>query len=581
LSLTTVLFSMTLCLASKRRPRVKELMMAKQKPGYPVIARKRPKEALREANQTLQALIEASPVAIMVLDLNGRVKMWSPAAERIFGWSEQEVVGAPLPTVSEDQQEELQRNIQAVMRGEDFTGLETQRRRKDGSPVDVSIWTASMRGPAGNVDSIMSIIADISERKRTEKETQQAEEQLRHQLDFTRAVTSSLGEGVCALDRQGRITFVNPAAEQMLGWTEAELLGRDLRQVVYAQPQEGADLPPEADPLQRATLTGESFRSYDQVFRRKEGATFPIAYAVSPIVTDGQVSGAVLAFHDITERKRVEEALAQHAAELARSNADLEQFANVASHDLQEPLRMVASFTRLLATRYKGKLDADADEYISYAVDGAARMHQLINDLLAYSRVSSRGKEFELTDCEAVLSGALANLRTALEESAAVVTYDRLPTVMADRLQLGQLFQNLIGNALKYTHPDRDCRITISAARWDEAWAITVADNGIGIPADQHARIFEPFTQVEQGATRRAGGTGLGLSVTRRLARLHRGGLTVESAPGRGSVFRINLPRESVGRRNAKREDAKRETRNANTRSARRETRYANGLGRH
>jgi signal transduction histidine kinase len=249
---------------------------------------------------------------------------------------------------------------------------------------------------------------------------------------------------------------------------------------------------------------------------------------------------------ELAERKRAEEELKQTMAELARSNQELEQFAYVASHDLQEPLRMVASYVQLLARRYQGRLDADADEFIAYAVDGATRMQALINDLLAYSRVGTRGKPFEPTDCEAILDQALANLQVAIEENGAAVTHDLLPTVMADATQLTQLFQNLIGNAVKF-RGEESLRIHISA-HWPSAienrksdeWIFSVRDNGIGIDPEYHERIFLIFQRLH--TREEYPGTGIGLAICRKIVERHGGRIWVESQPGKGSIFYFTIP---------------------------------------
>jgi len=237
--------------------------------------------------------------------------------------------------------------------------------------------------------------------------------------------------------------------------------------------------------------------------------------------------------------RQSEESLAQQAQELARSNAELQQFAYVASHDLQEPLRMVSSYLQLLARRYRGKLDDDADDFIAYAVDGAERMRSLINDLLAYSRVSTHGRDFELVDCEVVFENAFANLQVAIEESGAVVTHDPLPTVMADDVQLVQLFQNLIGNAIKFRGKEA-IRIHTSAERGENEWIFSVRDNGIGIDAEYAERIFEIFQRLHSG--QEYPGTGIGLAICRKIVERHGGSIWVHSESGNGSTFQFTIP---------------------------------------
>src|SRR6266852_2468439 len=242
----------------------------------------------------------------------------------------------------------------------------------------------------------------------------------------------------------------------------------------------------------------------------------------------------------VIERTRAQQELARKAEDLTRSNADLELFAYVASHDLQEPLRMVASYTQLLERRYKGKLGAEADEFIGFAVDGATRMQQLIQDLLSYSRVTTKGQSFRLIDAKAPCDNALENLQTSIKDSNAVVNVGPLPAVLADPRQLMQLFQNLIGNAVKYRN-DRTPEIHVAAKPNGDQWVFSVQDNGIGIAPQHSERIFQMFQRLH--TTNEYQGTGIGLAICRKIVERHGGKIWVEAQPGKGSTFVFTIPR--------------------------------------
>jgi signal transduction histidine kinase len=242
---------------------------------------------------------------------------------------------------------------------------------------------------------------------------------------------------------------------------------------------------------------------------------------------------------DNSRRKEAEVLLLQKVDELNRSNEELGQFAYIASHDLQEPLRMVGSYTQLLARRYKGKLDADADEFIAFAVDGANRMQRLIQDLLAFSRVGTKGSDLSDTSSEEALEQALMNLRGAIEASGALVTHDPLPTVLADEMQLTQLFQNLVGNAIKYQSPGVP-KVHIAAARnGGKKWTFSVKDNGLGIDSQYFERIFGMFQRLHK--REEFAGTGIGLAICKKIVERHGGSISVESQPGQGSTFSFAL----------------------------------------
>jgi light-regulated signal transduction histidine kinase (bacteriophytochrome) len=278
----------------------------------------------------------------------------------------------------------------------------------------------------------------------------------------------------------------------------------------------------------------------DVEIRTQTGRTLPLSISCG-LVRDrrGKITGLLIVGRDISERKRAEATLRQQAQELARSNAELEQFAYVASHDLKEPLRMIASFSDLLVAEYRGALDGDAHEYLDFIVDNVARMQNLITDLLDYARVSTQGKPFASVDSAAVLAITARNLQAAIAESQATLIYPDLPTVLGDETQLVQLFQNLIGNAIKF-RADRPVEVTVGAERRGAQWLFWVRDNGIGIEPESAERIFVIFQRLQSRAE--SPGTGIGLAICKKIVERHGGQIWVESEPGQGSTFYFLLP---------------------------------------
>lgn len=363
-------------------------------------------------------------------------------------------------------------------------------------------------------------------------------------------ILEAVSEARLIVDWTGRIVFVNRPTEAWFGYRREELVGQKV-EVLVPERHRGAHAANRAgfisQPRARPMGAGLELSA-----RRKDDTEFPVEITLWPLErADGLF--ILTAIRDMTEQKKLQEELAcerrelvgarqeleKTVAELKRSNAELEKFAYVASHDLQEPLRMVASYTQLLAKRYKGKLDTDADEFIGYAVDGANRMQRLINDLLAYSRVTTQGRGFERVDCHAVLKEVLGNLRLVVEESGAVVTHDVQLTVMADSSQLGQVFQNLIGNAIKFRSQEPPW-VHISAERKDAEWRFAIRDNGIGIDPQYADRIFVVFQRLH--SREEYAGTGIGLAICKKILERHGGRMWVESQLGKGATFYFTLP---------------------------------------
>jgi PAS domain S-box-containing protein len=366
-----------------------------------------------------------------------------------------------------------------------------------------------------------------------------AEAGLSRSPELLEGIVQLAADGIISIDDQERIHLFNAGAEEIFGYRADEVLGRELEMLIpqrYRALHRSEHLPHFARAHETARRMGERREVFG---RRKSGEEFPAEVAISKVTVGGrQMYNAVV--RDVTERKRYEAELKSRGTALERSNAELEQFAYVASHDLQEPLRMVASYTQLLQRRYEGKLDAQADRYIHFAVDGAQRMQTLINDLLALSRVGTQGRAFQPVDIAEVVRRALRWLGQAIEESGGRVEVGPLPVVRGDAGQLEQVFQNLIANALKFRRPDVPPLVAVTAERRDDEWEITVRDNGIGFEQQFAEQIFVVFQRLHTRAE--YAGTGVGLAICKKIVERHGGRIWAESVPNEGTTFYFTLP---------------------------------------
>ncbi len=378
---------------------------------------------------------------------------------------------------------------------------------------------------------------DLAERRRNGEALQASDKKFR-------AVMDSAPDAMLITDEKGKIQIVNLQAKKLFGYSRIELTGLDLAALVI-----GRSLPADEAGKEDSSarlLEDRAFRDlrsmgaqFDGV--RKDGSSFPLDLSRSPLDV-GSEHLFISAIRDRTDRENAEEAMRKFSLDLARSNAELERFAYVASHDLQEPLRMVSSYTQLLAKRYKGKLDANADEFINYAVDGASRMQKLINDLLALSRVGTQAKPSEPVDTGAVLARVISDMQPTIEGAGAeVVKPDQMPTVMADGTQIGQLFQNLVGNALKF-RGEATPRVEVRAEPVENGafWQFAFHDNGIGIEPQYFERIFVIFQRLHSKES--YPGTGIGLAICKKIVERHGGKLWVDSQVGKGTTFFFTLP---------------------------------------
>lgn len=340
-------------------------------------------------------------------------------------------------------------------------------------------------------------------------------------------------EAVIIADIDGNMLHANKSVVKITGFTSEVLVGTTIQNLL-------AELEPDLfKGLWTTVLDGGQWQG-EIWLKKKEGAEYLAWMNVNAVKdTRGKVTQVIAEFSDITVFKQTQEALAERTEELANSNRELEQFAYVASHDLQEPLRMVASYTQLLARRYKDKLDDDANEFIGYAVDGATRMQALIIDLLTMSRIGTHGKKIEMCETSVALERALSNLRLAIEESGAVVTRDPMPRLEADVSQLTQLFQNLIGNGIKF-RGETSPVIHIGAEKKQGEWLFSIRDNGIGISPDFFDRIFIIFQRLH--GKHEYPGTGIGLAVCKKIVERHGGKIWIASEVGKGTIFYFTLP---------------------------------------
>jgi PAS domain S-box-containing protein len=487
----------------------------------------------KESGAKYRGLLEAAPDAMVVVNQSGEIVLLNVQAEKQFGYRRDELVGQKVKNIiPEGFAERLiadgTRSAAEALAQQIGTGIELSGRRKDGSEFPIEI----MLSPLENAEGILvtAAIRDISVRKDTETHLAMMEGRYRGLLE-------AAPDAMVVVNHSGEIVLLNVQAEKQFGYRRDELVGQKVKNIIpegFAERLIADGTRSAAEALAQQIGTGIELSG-----RRKDGSEFPIEIMLSPLENAEGIL-VTAAIRNISMRKNADLHLVQKVEELNRSNEELQQFSYVASHDLQEPLRMVASYTQLLASRYKGKLDADADEFIDFAVDGCNRMQRLIQDLLAYSRSGADGKALEKRSSEDALNNALKNLTGTIAESGAVVTHDALPVITTDDTQLEQVFQNLVGNAIKYRGTAVPT-VHISAARKGlDEWTFSVRDNGLGIEAQYFERIFILFQRLH-GRTEFKG-TGIGLAICKKIVEGLGGRIWVESQVGKGSTFYFALP---------------------------------------
>lgn len=486
--------------------------------------------SLFEQKELLEVTLSSIGDGVIAIDVDARVTFSNRVAQTLTGWAPGEALGRAVEEIlrlerSSDGSKADNPGVMAIRERRTVDHASgTVLVGRDGRRTHVDANGAPTFDSNGRLVGAVLVLHDVTERVRAEER-------------FRVAVEAAPNAMIMA-DHEGKVTLVNTQAEKLFGYARGELLGRSIG-LLFPERDRGDYMRELAavfdNPSARPNALGRELCGL-----RRDGTEFPIELGLNPIETSEGVF-MLSAIADITDRKRAERQLRQRTEELARSNRDLEQFAYVASHDLQEPLRAVAGPLQLLQRRYEGKLDERADEFIGHAVDGATRMQRLIDDLLSYSRVGRVEDQKQPVQLDHPLELALKNLAVVVHETQAQITHDALPMVQGAATQLALLFQNLISNAIKFRKKDQPIRIHIGAQSDGNMWQISVSDNGIGIAEQYYERIFVIFQRLH--TRREYPGTGLGLALCKRIVEHHGGTIWLESKPDEGTTFFFTLPR--------------------------------------
>lgn len=373
----------------------------------------------------------------------------------------------------------------------------------------------------------------------------QAEVELEKSEEVRKLIMNAAMDAIIGMDKNGVVTLWNLQAEKIFGWKEEEVIGKKLLEFILPNTAGDNNVKDFNKNIKKGKLLNKLFELTVLNKQRKE---FPVELSIVTIIQAGKEFYCAF-IKDVTERKQNEKALMQlnrklkkRAEELAASNAELEQFAYIASHDLQEPLRMITSFLTQLEKKYQNRLDKKAIQYINFAVDGAVRMRRIILDLLEYSRAGRKAVEFEDIDLDKVLKDVLHLNQTTIDEQHAVIKSDHLPTIFGARTPLQQVLHNLIGNALKYQKPDVKPRINVNVKEEENYWKFSVSDNGIGIEPKHYEKVFIIFQRLHNRED--YSGSGLGLAICKKIIQNHNGNIWIESEPGIGSTFHFTISKK-------------------------------------
>jgi PAS domain S-box-containing protein len=518
-----------------------ELMQANARLQTELAARKSLEETLRTSEELYRRIIETANEGIWTVDTEGHTTFVNRHMTKMLGYSAGEMLGRSLFdfVFQEDWplMEQYWRQWQQDLKSQE---IDVRLLHKDGTVVWMLVQATPLLNAQGAFSGGLGMFTDITTRKQAEEALRESEER------FRLLVESVQDYAIFLLDPSGRIITWNQGAERIKGYSVAEILGQHFSCFYPAEDQ--AQGKP-AWELQVAAVEG---RVEDEGWRvRKNGERF-WANVVITALSDkrGTLRGFAKVTRDMTARRRAEEEIQRlnaeleqrvivRTAQLQQSNEDLQQFARIAAHDLQEPLHQITNYIQLLGRRYQGQLDADADEFIGYVVAAAKRLQQLILDLLAYTEVETQPQSWATVDSEAILVGALSDLRNFIAERGATVTHDPLPTVWGDSQQLQTVFRNLLANGIKF-HDTQPPLVHVTATLQGQEWVFSVRDNGIGIAPQDREQVFMVFQRLHHQELYPK--PGVGLAICRRIIERHGGTIWVESALGQGATFLFTLP---------------------------------------
>jgi PAS domain S-box-containing protein len=473
----------------------------------------------------LASIIKDSDDAIIGKTLDGTIVSWNAAAEKMYGFSAKEAIGQPIRiVVPPDRHDEVTDFLSRIRRSETIKHYETERMTKSDGQIHVSVTVSPIKSASGEIVGASTIARDISDRKRAQA--------FQRASAYTRSLIEASLDPLVTINVEGKITDVNMATERVTGCSRNELIGTEFADYF-------TDHHKARSGYQQVFKDG-SVKDYELEIRHKNGSLTPVMYNASLYRDEsGEITGIFAAARDISDLKQAEQKLAAHATNLELVNSELEQFTYVASHDLQEPLRKLISFSELLREDLGEDLPERADVDLGFITDAAARMKTLVQDLLTLSRTGRAAVKRERIPLDECADAAIEALSHKIEETGAELGRDRLPEIVGDRTLLTELYQNLIGNALHYKG-NSSPKIHLTSEKTGQGWVLGVRDNGIGIRTEYLSQIFLPFKRLH--TRKEYEGSGIGLSICRKVVNLCGGKIWAESeGEGRGAHFKFTL----------------------------------------